>query len=265
MRRNPHFSPGNPREYVVEQAVLFPTSKTLTRFNDFEHVNRSTSTCGIEIYRDNVLGPEFYGNAFVCEPVHDLVLRTVLDPNGATFSGHRASGEEQSEFLSSHDNWFRPVQVRTGPDGALHVVDMYRQVIEHPEYISKETQATLDLRAGDDRGRIYRIVPVHGELREVPKLNDLSPVELVAHLESPNGALRDMAHQLLIERADNTTIDPLRKLLHTSASAQCRVQALNALYGLNALTDDDLVAALAHEAPALRRNAIRLAAPRLKE
>ncbi len=265
MRRNPHFSPGNPREYVVKQAALFPTSKTLTRFNDFEHVNRSTSTCGIEIYRDNVLGPEFYGNAFVCEPVHDLVLRTVLDPNGATFSGHRAPGEEQSEFLSSHDNWFRPVQVRTGPDGALYVVDMYRQVIEHPEYISKETQATLDLRAGDDKGRIYRVVPVHGKLREVPKLNGLSPVELVAHFESPNGALRDMAHQLLIERADNTAIDPLRKLLHTSASAQCRVQALNALDGLNALTDDDLVAALAHEAPALRRNAIRLAAPRLKK
>ncbi|MCC6152601.1 MAG: c-type cytochrome, partial [Candidatus Hydrogenedentes bacterium] len=265
MRRNPHFSPGNPREYVVAQAALFPTSKTLARFNDFEHVNRSTSTCGVEIYRDSILGPEFYGNAFVCEPVHDLVLRTVLEPNGATFSGHRAPGEEQSEFLSSHDNWFRPVQVRTGPDGALYVVDMYRQVIEHPEYISEETQAKLNLRAGDDKGRIYRIVPVHGELRAVPKMKELTANDLVTQLENPTGTLRDMAHQLLIERADNGAVEPLRKLLNTSASPQTRLHALNILDGLAALSRDDLNIALAEKSSGLRRNAIRLAATRVND
>ncbi|MBM3289856.1 MAG: c-type cytochrome, partial [Candidatus Hydrogenedentes bacterium] len=260
MRRNPHFAPGNPREYVVPQAQLFPTSRTLTRFNDFEHVNRSTSTCGIEIYRDTVLGPEFSGNAFVCEPVHDLVLRTVLGPSGVTFSGHRAPGEESAEFLSSHDNWFRPVQIRTGPDGALYVVDMYREVIEHPEYISAETQATLHLRAGDDKGRIYRVVPVHGALRTVPRLDTMSAAELTAQLESPNGTLRDMAHQRIVERNDNTVAAPLRELLRTSASPQARVHALCALDGLGALTPDDVSTGLRDAAPGVRRHAVRLAA-----
>ncbi|MCC6796025.1 MAG: c-type cytochrome [Candidatus Hydrogenedentes bacterium] len=298
MRRNPHFSPGNPREYVVEQAALYPTSKTLTRFNDFEHVNRSTSTCGIEIYRDSVLGPEFYGNAFVCEPVHDLVLRTVLEPNGATFSGHRAPGEEQSEFLSSHDNWFRPVQVRTGPDGALYVVDMYRQVIEHPEYISKETQAKLNLRAGDDKGRIYRVVPVRGRLHAVENLTKLSTQELVNYLNTPNCTLRDMVHQILIERGDSAAIPYLRNLIqkrpglgdttdleqdfypasmdHSDveqihnppakfASPQACLHALYLLEGLHAITSDDILTSLSDRVAGVRRNAVRIAALYLNE
>ncbi|MDZ4860290.1 MAG: PVC-type heme-binding CxxCH protein [Candidatus Hydrogenedentes bacterium] len=265
MRRNPHFSPGNPREYIVEQAQLYPTSRTLGRFNDFEHVNRSTSTCGLDVYRDTLLGAPYAGNIFVCEPVHNLVLRSVLEPNGYTFSAHRAPGEEESEFLSSTDNWFRPVMVRAGPDGALYVVDMYREVIEHPEYISKETQATLDLRAGDDMGRIYRVVPVHHEARAAPRLDSMTTGELVETLHSPNGSLRDMAHQLIFERVDNAAIAPMQALLRTGNAAQARVHALCALDGLNALTNDDIRVGLADAAPGVRRHAVRLAAERLVE
>jgi len=260
MRRNPHFSPGNPREYIVEQAQLYPSSRTLTRFNDFEHVNRSTSTCGLEIYRDVLLGSAYEGDVFVCEPVHNLVLRSALAPSGFTFTAKRAPGEEQSEFLSSTDNWFRPVMVRTGPDGAMYVVDMYREVIEHPEYISKETQATLNLRAGDDRGRIYRILPVHESARAVPMLANATPAELVAALESPNGALRDMAHQLLIERADVSAIPLLAALLRNAHTAQARLHALCALDGLSAITAQDLLTGLNDLSPGVRQHAVRIAA-----
>lgn len=265
MRRNTHFSPGNPREYIVKPEQLYPTSRTLARFNDFEFANKATSTCGIEIYRDTILGPEYYGNSFVCEPVHNLVIRTVLETKGATFGGHRAPGEEKSEFLSSHDNWFRPVMARTGPDGALYIVDMYRQVIEHPEYISEETQATLHLRAGEDKGRIYRIVPVHGSVRPVPRFDAFSTEELTAQLESPNGTVRDMIQQLLIERADQTAIAPLRKIAMVAGLPQSRVQALCALDGLNALTEDDLLVALKDQAPGVRRQGIALATTHLRK
>ena len=81
----------------------------------------------------NCWAAEFYGNAFVCEPVHNMVYRLVLESERHRRSRAIARAEEQhSEFLASTDNWFRPVQVRTGPDGALWVVDMYRFVIEHP-------------------------------------------------------------------------------------------------------------------------------------
>ena len=49
---------------------------------------------------------------------------------------------------------------RTGPDGALWVVDMYRYMIEHPDWLPPEGKKELEpfYRAGEDRGRIYRLV-----------------------------------------------------------------------------------------------------------
>ena len=110
-------------------APVFPTSTTLARFNDFDRANRFTSACSTMIYRDTLLGDQFYGNAFTCEPVHNLVSRLQLTADGLTFKGRRAPDEQNSEFFASSDNWTRPTMIRTGPDGALWVADMYRQVI----------------------------------------------------------------------------------------------------------------------------------------
>jgi putative membrane-bound dehydrogenase-like protein len=140
-------------------APVYPTSRTLARFNDFAYANRFTSACGTMIYRDNYLGEHYYGNAFTSEPVHNLVSRLVVTRDGYSFKGERAADEQQSEFLASTDNWFRPTMIRTGPDGALWIADMYRAVIEHPEWIPPEYQRKMNLYAGSDKGRIYRIVP----------------------------------------------------------------------------------------------------------
>ena len=68
------------------------------------------------IYRDTLLGDAYYGNAFTCEPVHNLVHRMILDGDDAGAArAARAPTRRESEFLASTDNWFRPVQVRTGP------------------------------------------------------------------------------------------------------------------------------------------------------
>ena len=48
-----------------------------------------------------------------------------------------------AEFLASTDNWFRPTMTKTGPDGALYVADIYRLVIEHPEWIPQEWQNVI--------------------------------------------------------------------------------------------------------------------------
>ncbi len=53
----------------------------------------------------------------------------------------------------------RVVNFANAPDGCLHVIDMYREVIEHPWSIPDEIKKHLDLNNGNDRGRIYRIVP----------------------------------------------------------------------------------------------------------
>ncbi len=162
VRRNPHAGISQvtaPVAVIPGAAPVYPTSRTLARFNDFAFANRFTSACSTMIYRDNYLGEQYYGNAFTSEPVHNLVSRLVMTRDGYGFKGERAADEQQSEFLSSSDNWFRPTMIRTGPDGAIWVADMYRAVIEHPEWIPPEYQRKMNLYAGSDMGRIYRIVP----------------------------------------------------------------------------------------------------------
>jgi putative membrane-bound dehydrogenase-like protein len=261
LQRNPHLPGPGRRVYVPrgpEANRLYPASRTLERFNDPHHANRVTSACGEGIYRDDLLGADYAGNAFIPEPVHNLVHRLKLQPAGITFAGHRAPEEASSEFLASTDNWFRPVQVRTAPDGALWVVDMYRFVIEHPRWIPEETLATLDVRAGADRGRIYRIVPRDKPLRATRDLTRLPTAELAAELGTRNGPQRDLAHIALVQRQDRTAVEPVKKLALTSELPEVRVQALGVLDGLKALDVSLIEQALEDPHPAVRRHAIRL-------
>ena len=264
-RRNPHYAPPAPAVALAhdpDSSLLSPASRTVARFNNPESANHVTSACSPLIYRDSLLGPGFAGNAFVCEPVHNLIRRLVVEPDGVTFAGHRASDERASEFLASVDPWCRPVQVRTGPDGALWVVDFYRSVIEHPRWISPELLATLDVRAGADRGRIYRVVPIGTPARPVERLAGLATPALAASLNTPNGTVRDLAHRLLVERADRAGAVPT--LIHLAASSaypECRVQALGVLDGLAELRPSLLARALGDPHPGVRREAVRLAGP----
>jgi hypothetical protein len=280
LRRNPHFAPPAVRKSVSSTpgtAPVFPKSQTLARFNDFSMANRFTSACSPIIYRDDLLGSEYYGNSFVCEPVHNLVHREVLQPQGATFTSKRAADEQTSEFLASEDSWFRPSMCRTGPDGALWVADMYRFVIEHPKWVPPAAQARLELRAGDDKGRIYRIYPEGKQPRPIRRLDQLDTAGLVAALDSPNGHERDLAHQMLLWNADQAAMEPLTKLAATSQRPQSRLQALCAAAGLREQGSEPkkpeadrqwrelLRKAMRDEHLAIRQHAIRLAESELNQ
>ncbi|MDX1947879.1 MAG: c-type cytochrome [Pirellulaceae bacterium] len=266
LRRNPHFAPPPVRKDVSQvpgASPVFPRSQTLARFNDPGKANRFTSACSPMIYRDELLGPEFAGNSFVCEPVHNLVHREVVSPQGVSFTSRRADDEQTSEFLASDDNWFRPSMVRTGPDGALWVSDMYRFVIEHPKWIPEEFQQKLDLRAGDDRGRIYRIYPDNSKPRSIARLDKLDTAGLVAALDSPNGPQRDLAQQMLIWRGDKAAVPDLEEMAQGFATPQQQVQALWTLHGLQALDEAVLLKAMSSNDPHVLVQALCLAEPRL--
>jgi len=268
LRRNPHVPAPTPRVAVVrgrDPGRLYPVSRMLERFNHPESANHATAVCGLGVQRDPLLGAEYNGNLFACEPVHNLVRRIVLQPDGVTFSGDRAADEQQSEFLASRDNWFRPVQARTGPDGALYIVDMYRFVIEHPRWIPAERLARLDVRAGADNGRIYRIVPTGTKPAPPQNLRGLSTTRLVAALDTANGTTRDLVHLELIQRADQAAVQPLAKLAREAARPAVRLQAACVLDGLNAVTPTLLITGLNDTNSAVRANAIRLSEPFLRE
>jgi putative membrane-bound dehydrogenase-like protein len=228
------------------------------RFNDPNGADHVTSGNSPMPYRDELFGLDFATSVFTSEPVHNCVHREVLEQDGVTFKSHRAKGEEGSEFVASTDNWFRPTMLKTGPDGALYIADMYRLVIEHPEWISPERQKRINLRAGDDKGRLYRVYPVNAKLRPVPRLDKMGAAELVTALDSPSGWQRDTAQRLLVERADKTAVAPLEKLAEKSLNPKARIQALCALDGLGAVTPENVVAALKDSHPIVRANAVRV-------
>jgi putative membrane-bound dehydrogenase-like protein len=286
VRRNRHATYPDPRVNVAgarasgtDPNQLFPASRTLERFNDPQAANRTTSACGPEIYRDVLLGTNYYGNAFVCEPVHNLIHRLVLESDGVTYSGHRAAEEERSEFLASTDNWFRPVQVRTGPDGALWIVDMYRFVIEHPRWIPPERLKLLDARAGADQGRLYRIYPRGATLRPIRDLAKESLIELARALDTPNGPTRDSVHREFVwrraEAAQRPATDPMARLqthltlitmtAHKSPTPAARAQALCVLGELAPLSPGFLTRALEQSQAGVRRTALRLSEPYLQK
>jgi putative membrane-bound dehydrogenase-like protein len=235
-----------------------PISRMQPRFNDPFAANHVTSGNSAMPYRDNLFGEDFATSIFISEPVHNLVHREVLKPDGVTFTSTRAPGETTNEFLASSDNWFRPTMLKTGPDGALYIADMYRLVIEHPEWIPAEMQARLDLRAGSDKGRIYRVVPKGTALRRIPNLAKLNSAELVQALDSPNGWQRDTAQRLLIEQGNPSTTPQLARLAERAKDAKVRVQALWTLHGLQALTSEIVKQSLKDTHAAVKEHAVRL-------
>jgi putative membrane-bound dehydrogenase-like protein len=266
LRRNPHVAPPElrlPVSVTPGAARVYPVSRTLPRFNDPQTANHFTSACSVIVYRDELFGPAFAGNSFVSEPVHNLVHREVMTAEGVSFKSRRAADEQESEFLASSDNWFRPTTIQTGPDGALWVADMYRAVIEHPEWIPPDWQKRLDLRAGADKGRIYRVYPVGKKPRPIPRLDRLDTAGLVAALDSPSGWQRDLAQQMLLWRHDKAAVPLLEKQAANSERTLCRLHSLCTLDGLGELRPAVLRRALADSRPGVRRHAVRLCEGRL--
>ncbi|QEH36969.1 hypothetical protein OJF2_55540 [Aquisphaera giovannonii] len=260
LRRNPFYASPDPRHVLEPDTRLFPISRTLARFNDPDQANHVTSANTPTPYRDDLFDSVLPGRTqlFTSEPVHNVVHRMIVTPDGPTFRGSRAPGEEHREFLASSDNWFRPTQLRTGPDGALWVADMYRAVIEHPEWIPRETQKSLDLRAGAEEGRIYRVFPVDRRPRRIERLDRLDVDGLVKALESPSGWRRDTAERLLLHRKDPSAMGPLRATARSSTSPLGQAQSLWALAllgGLDEGTAGEVLETARH--PGLLRNAIK--------
>lgn len=268
LRRNPYVVPPaasiNVPSYP-EPNRLHPISQSLQRFKLSGPSQHVTAGCGLGAYRDDLLGAGYSNNLFTCEPVNLVVHRLLLEPSGVTFQGKLAADEQESEFLASTDNWFRPVQACTGPDGALYIVDMYRYVIEHPRWIPPETLASLDVRAGQSLGRIYRVYPKARPPRRPVRFDKLDAAGLVAALDAPNGPQRDMAQQMLVWHNDKTAREPLVKLARSAERAQTRLQALCTMGGLGVLDDESLIRALADSHAGVRRHAIRMAERRLDD
>lgn len=220
-----------------------------------------TGATGTTVYRGDAYGADFVNNTFSGDAGGQLVHRKKLHADGVSLVGRRPDDEQNFEFAASNDTWVRVVNFANAPDGTLHICDMYREVIEHPWSIPEEIKKYLDLNSGNDRGRIYRIVPTDTawKRRGPVALGKATTAELVATLEHTNGWHRDTASRLLHERQDKAAVPLLAKLVRESKSPLAKHHALGVLDGLGALNADVVSAALGDADPRVRERGVVMA------
>jgi putative membrane-bound dehydrogenase-like protein len=266
IRRNPHFAPPDPKKPVVTplNPPVYPAKSPQKRFHSFEQSGRFTSACSGMIYRDELLFQrhDTDQHAFTCEPFHNLVQHNIIFPAGVSFDFRRDPAETEYDFFASRDRWCRPVMARTGPDGALWVVDMYRYMIEHPQWLPDDGKEELRpyFRHGENHGRIYRVVPTAATARPLPHLDGLSVLELIPLLESPNGWQRDAAQLRLVRQNDPSTVVPLERMARSGVRSLARLHALCTLEGMGVLKPETLRHTLHDAHFGVRRHAVRIAA-----
>jgi mono/diheme cytochrome c family protein len=228
-----------------------PVEKTLNHF---------TGCCGEEIFRGDRLPPDLYGDALLCEPVGRLIRRAkVTEQDGIT---HLANVYDHSEFIRSTDPNFRPVNLTTGPDGCLYIVDMYRGIIQQGAWTSRGSYLrNVILRYGLDKniggGRIWRLVHDGYTPGPQPHMLEETSAQLVSHLDHPNGWWRDTAQKLLVLRQDRSVVPTLLAMVHGDPRPLARIHALWTLEGLNALPAELVREEMKDPDPHMRCAAIR--------
>ncbi len=226
---------------------------------------RFTAACSPTFYRGGGFPPEFHGNLFACDSQQNLINRAVPKRVGAKISLVRPRGFEKREFLASREGWFRPINLATGPDDALYIVDMYREIIEDYSAIPRYLQQQYGLEKGADLGRIWRVVHENAPERRPMVLADATDTALVETLSHRNAVWRTTAQRLLVERrakgTRDETRDAIRALVRNGRTPQAKLHALYTLEGLDLLDARDLESALGDEHFAVRWNALQLADP----
>jgi len=213
-------------------------------FQPMKHPNVPRFTHDFLIYEGNSLPSKYHGHLFGVAPLLSNVVCSKVTPDGSSFQTRDVSFP-----LTSTDSWFRPVNIKAGPDGALYVADMYEGQIAHLRHHEGKVDIT--------NGRIYRLQSPKARPLQPFDLSKKTTAELVQVLRHKNKWFRQTALRLLGDRKDRSAIPPLRKMLDASIGQD----ALEALWGLNlsgGWSDALVMHTLEHKDPYVRLWTVRL-------
>lgn len=234
----------------------------LIRGGDYPHFNKqeimafgpdmkpleteATALCGIAYYGDTKFPKEFQRNFFIGDAVSSRVHRYTWENKGSS-----PVGKSEVDLIKSEDPWFRPVNVKLGPDGAIYVADFYNAIIGHYEVPLGHP------KRDKQRGRIWRIT-YKGEHNDVSDLTVAKLEELINAFDQDNIVTRMAAADQIADRIGKDAIEPLKNILTDGTPPQKYVHALWVLYRLNGLTEDMLKNAMAHSSPLVRLHSLRI-------
>lgn len=216
------------------------------------HDHGSTAIAGISYYADDRYPEAFRDNIVIGNVVTNRINRDRLERHGSTYKAIA-----MPDFVTCDDPWFRPVDIKLGPDGALYVADFYNRIIGHYE-------VPLDHPGRDRfRGRIWRIVyrGPKGDM-PIPAMPDFTRMkvnQLAETLDSPNLTARLFATHLLVERGGDKGMEAARRLA-AKGTARQRAHALWVLERTEALDEQVLLQAATDSEPLVRVHAMRILA-----
>ena len=215
------------------------------------HSHGSTAIAGAAYCANSSFPKEYQGSIFVGNVMTSRVHRDKI-----IWSGSSAAAREEEDFVVCDDPWFRPVDLRFGPDGALYIADFYNRIIGHYE-------VPLDHPGRDrSRARIWRVTYESGESEgDTSHRIDLSNAtvsELIQALGDGDFTRRMLAMDQLSDRFGDAAVSSLQVAVESSASPLVRVHAMWVLFRLDALTDDLVHSALSAQDPFVRLHATRI-------
>lgn len=211
----------------------------------------STANSGLVYYTGNQFPEAYRQNFYSGNVVTSRINRNTMHLNGSSPESKR-----EEDFLVSDDPWFRPVDLKTGPDGSIYVADFYNRIIGHYE-VPKD-------HPGRDRtsGRIWKITYKANKTKQTVKQQDWSKAsldQLVQALNYPQLSTRMIIANYLVDTYGQKATTPVRKLLESgSADSKSYIQALWILYRLNALPDHLIEKALTHNDPMVQVHGLRV-------
>lgn len=125
-----------------------------------DQVGSYTAAAGCAIYEGGAWPAKWNYGYFTTEPTLNIVSHFMVEPDGVIYKAKREPGREQTEFIRSKNLWFRPIEVRVGPDGALYVVDFCNQAVIHND-TRGPTHGPANAAVRPDRdhyyGRIWKV------------------------------------------------------------------------------------------------------------
>lgn len=212
-----------------------------------QFITTSSAVSGLQFYTSRLL-PEKYWNryAFACEGASKLCNQDRLEipvANGATGSSWRSMrmpGPDSSNIIASTDAWVAPILAKTGPDGAVWVLDWYNYLFLH-NYLGPvgDGNAWLNKLREKERVRIYRVTPADGKTEPILNLTNATVAELVQALGNVNMHWRLQAQRLLLKKGYSAELGTLlENILKTDRGVDAvgnNPRVLHALWTLEGL------------------------------
>ena len=230
-------------------------------------VQEFTSACSPLVVTGPLFSEKENQSVLVCAPEGNLIKRyTLSEEKGSKIA---KPTYENTEFLISKDETFRPVNLYNAPDGSVYILDLRKGVIQHRAYMTSYLREKILDRGLDSivgKGRIYRIASKDNSEFTPKDFSNLKEEELAGMLSSSLAYERNFAQQQLVFRQSKSSISELEKIALNPSNPYAQLHAIWTLEGLNALNENMILQLIDLEnKPLVQEQIIRFSANTLKD